>query len=114
MGPQLFHRRLKHDGLSLSFQECDLKLVLCHLDIAPRNILWLDEDDGALCIVDWASAGYYPRIFEWCSLDILRGKDFVRLQNRTRVSIDLWRVRGLKYMIVGLGTRPGARQQQVF
>lgn len=66
-----FNRRIEHEGLSLSFKECSF--VLCHLDIAPRNILWLEED--SLCIVDWASAGYYPRVFEWCLLDILQGKD---------------------------------------
>lgn len=57
-----FNRRLEHDGLCLSFKECDF--VLCHLDIAPRNMLWLPGDGTSLGIVDWASAGYYPRIFE--------------------------------------------------
>lgn len=66
-----FNRRIKHNNLSLSFQECNF--VLCHLDVAPRNIVWLHGD--SLCIVDWASAGYYPRIFEWCLLDIFRGRD---------------------------------------
>ncbi|KAF2787666.1 hypothetical protein K505DRAFT_411311 [Melanomma pulvis-pyrius CBS 109.77] len=66
-----FNRRIKHESLSLSFKRCTF--VLCHLDIAPRNILWSEED--SLCIVDWASAGFYPRIFEWCLLDIFQGKD---------------------------------------
>lgn len=35
------------------------KLVLCHLDISPRNILLLD--DGSFCLLDWESAGFYPR-----------------------------------------------------
>lgn len=41
-------------------------LVLCHLDIAPRNIIWLD--DGRVCLLDWASAGFYPRLLEFASL----------------------------------------------
>jgi len=50
-----------------------LDLVLCHLDVAPRNILW--EDGEAPCLVDWASAGYYPRFFEFCMQLILEGKE---------------------------------------
>jgi serine/threonine protein kinase len=83
-----FNRRIKHNGLSLSFQECDF--VLCHLDIAPRNIVWLHED--SLCIVDWASAGYYPRIFEWCLLDISRCRDgpFQDLIKKTMEPLTDW------------------------
>lgn len=44
-------------------------LVLCHLDLAPRNILWLK--DGSVCLLDWASAGFYPRFFEVCLLKIM-------------------------------------------
>lgn len=36
--------------------------ALCHLDIALRNIIFMA--DGRIAIIDWASAGYYPRIFE--------------------------------------------------
>ncbi|KIV98464.1 uncharacterized protein PV09_09730 [Verruconis gallopava] len=43
-------------------------LVLCHLDIAPRNILVLDDD--SLCLLDWHSAGFYPRLFERTTLRI--------------------------------------------
>lgn len=46
-------------------------LVLCHLDLAPRNIIWLK--DGSVCLLDWASAGYYPRFFEICLLKIMEG-----------------------------------------
>jgi hypothetical protein len=42
-----------------------LELVLSHLDLFPRNILWLSDQPP--CVLDWASAGYYPRIFEACS-----------------------------------------------
>jgi serine/threonine protein kinase len=43
-------------------------LVLCHLDIALRNILVLE--DGSLCLIDWSSAGFYPRLFERSALEI--------------------------------------------
>jgi hypothetical protein len=50
-------------GATLSLQGSEL--VLCHLDLFPRNILWLSDQPP--CVLDWASAGYYPRIFEACS-----------------------------------------------
>ncbi|KGO55731.1 hypothetical protein PEX1_062240 [Penicillium expansum] len=31
--------------------------------------------DGSLCLVDWASAGFYPRLFEFCIQWIFDGKD---------------------------------------
>ncbi len=48
-------------------------LILCHLDIAPRNIIWLA--DGSMGLLDWESAGFYPRLFEVCVLRINFGKD---------------------------------------
>jgi thiamine kinase-like enzyme len=30
-------------------------LVLCHLDLVPRNVVWLA--DGSVSILDWSSAG---------------------------------------------------------
>jgi thiamine kinase-like enzyme len=47
------------------------ELVLCHLDIAPRNILW--REDGSICFLDWASAGFYPRSFEFAAQNYLLG-----------------------------------------
>ncbi|PMD29163.1 hypothetical protein L207DRAFT_574439 [Hyaloscypha variabilis F] len=44
-------------------------LVLCHLDLAPRNFVWLA--DGSVCLLDWCSAGFYPRFFEVCMLKIM-------------------------------------------
>ena len=44
-------------------------LVLCHLDLALRNIIWLE--DGSICFVDWASAGFYSRLFKVCLLKII-------------------------------------------
>lgn len=66
-----FNSRLLAHNPKLTFQDC--KLVLCHLDIAPRNILW--QEDGSLCLIDWASAGYYPRLFEFCMQWIIEGRD---------------------------------------
>ncbi len=54
-------RQLKSDNLHLS----GYPLVLCHLDIAPRNIIVLPDD--SLCLIDWIDAGFYPRIFERCT-----------------------------------------------
>ena len=38
------------------------ELVMCHTDLAPRNILRLG--DGQLALLDWGSAGFYPHVFE--------------------------------------------------
>lgn len=54
----------RHQKLNLKGQD----FCLCHLDIAPRNILKLRN--GELCLLDWASAGFYPRFFEICTLRI--------------------------------------------
>ena len=37
-------------------------LVVCHTDLAPRNLLRLDS--GKIALLDWGSAGFYPPIFE--------------------------------------------------
>jgi serine/threonine protein kinase len=66
-----FNSRLLPHQPKLSFHGCDL--VLCHLDIAPRNILWGPGD--SVCLLDWASAGYYPRFFEFCSQKVIWGKE---------------------------------------
>lgn len=66
-----FNSRLLPHNPKLTLQ--GRELLLCHLDIAPRNILW--QDGGSFCLIDWASAGYYPRLFEFCSQWIIEGKD---------------------------------------
>ncbi|EEA19431.1 hypothetical protein PMAA_002250 [Talaromyces marneffei ATCC 18224] len=35
-------------------------------DITPRNLIWLDG--GRICLLDWESAGFYPRQLEFASL----------------------------------------------
>lgn len=49
------------------------KFILCHLDIAPRNLIW--QDNGSVCFLDWASAGFYPPLLEFVSQWIVEGKD---------------------------------------
>ncbi|QKX62405.1 uncharacterized protein TRUGW13939_09564 [Talaromyces rugulosus] len=66
-----FNTRLFAHNPKLTLQGCEL--ALCHLDIAPRNVLW--QEDGTLCLLDWATAGYYPRLFEFSVQWILDGKD---------------------------------------
>lgn len=44
----------------ISLQEEEF--VFCHLDTALKNMLYMRS--GGLCLLDWASAGYYPRYFE--------------------------------------------------
>lgn len=62
-------------------------LVLCHLDLALRNFIWLEN--GSVCLVDWASAGVYPRFFEICLLKVMENshKDYERtLINRIKLT----------------------------
>jgi hypothetical protein len=42
------------------------RLVMCHLDVAPRNLI-LDHQ-GKIWMLDWAFAGGYPEHFEWYTL----------------------------------------------
>ena len=66
-----FNSRLIKGGPQLDFGLCSL--VLCHLDVAPRNILW--QQDGTICLLDWECAGFYPRVLEVCAQRIIIGKD---------------------------------------
>lgn len=45
-----------------------IPLVLCHMDLTPRNIMELS--DGSICILDWASARFYPHVFEVAMLQL--------------------------------------------
>lgn len=62
-------RQLRKSSGKLKIQQ--YPLVLCHLDIAPRNII---VHNGSLCLIDWAAAGFYPSLFERCTLRINAGK----------------------------------------
>lgn len=49
----------------LCFQEREI--VLVHGEIVPRNILWCP--DGRPALLDWAVAGFYPKIFEHTAME---------------------------------------------
>ncbi|KAI9036790.1 uncharacterized protein KD926_001312 [Aspergillus affinis] len=63
--------RLSQEGGNVSLE--DDNLVLCHLDVTPRNIIW--KPDGSICLVGWASAGFYPRLFEFWAQWVVDGKE---------------------------------------
>lgn len=56
----------RQEGITLDLT--NIPLVLCHLDRAERNIL-VDRDDQ-FYLLDWSSAGFYPRWFEICAMRI--------------------------------------------
>jgi len=103
--------RLPDVETKLSLQK--YPLVLCHLDLAPRNILWLDN--GSICLLDWGSAGFYPRFFEVGLLKIMEyshGDYEVTLKERMERLTDdeeaqMWLLlrsfyNGIKYSFVSL------------
>jgi hypothetical protein len=47
----------------------DLPLVLCHLDLAPRNVLWMD---GKVGVLDWQTMAWSPSCFEAASIKYLQ------------------------------------------
>jgi hypothetical protein len=47
----------------------DMPLVLCHLDLAPRNVLWMD---GKVGVLDWQTMAWYPSCFEAASIKYLQ------------------------------------------
>jgi len=59
-----YSRVLRPQNLELDGAET----VLCHLDIAARNIIWLRDD--SIVLLDWQSAGFYPQVFEYCALRV--------------------------------------------
>jgi hypothetical protein len=60
------NQRLFGDEPKASFERTPL--VLCHMDLVPRNML--DLPDGSICLLDWASAGFYPHAFEIAMLQL--------------------------------------------
>ena len=72
---EFYNSRLARADMKLRLAGC--KVVLSHLDIAPRNSLLLE--DGSLCLLDWESAGFYPRYFEHCGQQIGKDVRFNRL-----------------------------------
>ncbi len=66
-----FNSRLASGSPQLNLRHSSV--VLCHLDVAPRNILW--QSNGIICLLDWECAGFYPRVLEVCAQRIQLGKD---------------------------------------
>ena len=50
------------------------KLVMCHMDLVRRNVIIIE--DSSVCLIDWAFAGFYPRLFEICYLRDLLPLDY--------------------------------------
>lgn len=46
------------------------ELCLCHMDLAPRN--FMIDRRGNLCLLDWGTAGCYPRYFELWAIEFTR------------------------------------------
>ncbi|KAF2148466.1 hypothetical protein K461DRAFT_324802 [Myriangium duriaei CBS 260.36] len=45
-------------------------LVLAHLDIAARNLGRMS--DGTICVLDWTTAGFFPRWFDHTMMEVCR------------------------------------------
>lgn len=52
-------------------------LVMCHMDLNPRNIIV--DDQLQPWLVDWGRAGGYPRYFEVANLEHTRGTEYLGL-----------------------------------
>jgi aminoglycoside phosphotransferase (APT) family kinase protein len=59
------NERLMYFGTAIQVKEGGL--CLCHMDTAPRN--FMIDLEGRLCLLDWATAGFYPRYFELWSIE---------------------------------------------
>jgi thiamine kinase-like enzyme len=82
-----YNRRLIRPG-TLSF--ADETLVLCHLDLSRRNIILPQNNSNPPAVVDWMSAGFYPRSFELYMLslqhELVEGDFYKILLERLSVS----------------------------
>lgn len=58
---QLLVQYLPNEGTDY-FDFTATKLVMCHADLAPRNII--RTAGGQIALLDWGSAGFYPPVFE--------------------------------------------------
>jgi len=62
------NQRIVNDEYKLSLT--GLPLSLCHLDLGLRNMVW--GTDGSVCLLGWATAGFYPRFFEVFLLTLMQ------------------------------------------
>ncbi|KAI4130187.1 MAG: hypothetical protein LQ347_003485 [Umbilicaria vellea] len=65
-----FRLRKDEPGFDFKLSDC----VFCHLDLARRNIIMLPDESFAL--LDWESAGFYPRVFETYCLRFVGQSDY--------------------------------------
>ncbi|KAK6351874.1 hypothetical protein TWF718_005019 [Orbilia javanica] len=63
------NRRIHRSLPRVSFEGPGQELVFSHLDLTSRNII--RKDDGTLYLIDWESAGYYPKSFELAALKMV-------------------------------------------
>lgn len=61
---EFFNIRLKRSSKKVELTRREL--VLCHLDLADRNILFLDS--GIIALLDWCNVGFYPQALEFTAL----------------------------------------------
>lgn len=59
-----FHRHQRLTGLKIPPFDDSQPLVLCHMDLHLKNIIY-DHKTGKLWIIDWAYAGAYPAWFDY-------------------------------------------------
>ncbi|PBP15676.1 hypothetical protein BUE80_DR013571 [Diplocarpon rosae] len=84
------------------------ELVMCHLDIHPRNLIL--DDQGNLWLLDWACSGAYPPYFEtaniiWRGTKELKSELLVLMGTSTRLEkID-------KLLAIGFALTTGAYSQ---
>ncbi|KAL2397570.1 hypothetical protein ABEF93_001203 [Exophiala dermatitidis] len=57
--------RLAYFQTAISMSDEDL--CLCHMDVAPRNFMM--DLCGRLCLLDWATAGFFHRYFELWAIE---------------------------------------------
>lgn len=71
--------RLAHLQGEVTIDVSDMALSLCHLDIAPRNIIV--STDRSIYLLDWGCAGFYPPVFETWAIQLeafVRGHPFMK------------------------------------
>lgn len=66
-----FNRALIKENATINLHQYPLSF--CHLDLARRNMLRVD--DQTIYLLDWATAGFYPSIFETWNLAITNSND---------------------------------------
>lgn len=71
--------RLAHLQGKITIDVTDMTLSLCHLDIAPRNIIV--SPDRSIYLLDWGCVGFYSPVFETWAIQLeayIRGHPFMK------------------------------------